>query len=63
MAGEIAPFKPGDIVVVRSGGPKMTVSQCAEDGLGKMKVWCEWFEGTKQMSGTFSPAVLKLSDN
>ena len=49
------PWKPGDKVQVKSGGPPMTVA--GEDHLGK--VICEWFVGTNQKSGTFNAAVLE----
>lgn len=49
------PWKPGDVVQVKSGGPSMTVA--GEDIVGK--VICEWFDGKRQMSGTFNAAVLR----
>ncbi len=49
-------WKPGDVVQVKSGGPAMTVA--GDDGFGR--TICEWFDGKKQMSGTFNAAVLKL---
>lgn len=55
-----APFKPGQVVVVISGGPVMTVSECAEDQFGTMTAWCTWFEKNKKMSDTFPVTVLKL---
>ncbi len=55
-----APFKPKDVVVVISGGPVMTVTQCAEDQLGVMTVWCTWFDKNKPMNGTFPAAALKI---
>jgi uncharacterized protein YodC (DUF2158 family) len=48
------PWKPGDIVGVKSGGPPMTVAR-AEMG----KVFCEWFDGKTPMNGEFTPAVLE----
>jgi uncharacterized protein YodC (DUF2158 family) len=35
-------FKIGDVVKLKSGGPKMTVSTI-KDG----EVWCTWFEDDK----------------
>lgn len=49
------PWKPGDVVQVKSGGPPMTVA--GEDQLGR--VICEWFVGTNQKTGTFNHPVLK----
>lgn len=33
-------FKPGDVVKLKSGGPKMTVAKIDNDG----SVDCEWFD-------------------
>jgi uncharacterized protein YodC (DUF2158 family) len=42
MSDEI---KKGDIVRLKSGGPKMMVDDIGEAGLGggDLRVWCEWF--------------------
>ncbi len=34
-------FKPGDVVRLRSGGPKMTVETAADEG--EDEVNCQWF--------------------
>lgn len=53
-------FNPGDVVVLKSGGPKMTVETVGNEAFGgKMKVWCVWFEDTKQKSGNFALETLK----
>ena len=49
------PWKPGDIVQLKSGGPQMTVA--GEDQLGM--VICEWFVGPNANSKSFNAAVLK----
>jgi uncharacterized protein YodC (DUF2158 family) len=49
------PWKPGDVVQVKSGGPPMTVA--GEDEIGM--VICEWFVGTNPQTKTFNAAVLK----
>jgi uncharacterized protein YodC (DUF2158 family) len=36
-------FKSGDIVQLKSGGPKMTVAMVAEDN-GSIIVHCSWFD-------------------
>ena len=55
-------FKPGDVVRLKSGGPKMTVEQVAEAAMtGKMAVWTVWFEGTKKLSSTFVPDALEIA--
>ncbi|WP_316398499.1 YodC family protein [Bradyrhizobium sp. 33ap4] len=51
-------FKAGDVVQLKSGGPRMTVSQVGEDQYGQRKVWCVWFEKTKKYEDTFEPEIL-----
>jgi len=52
-------FKPGDVVVLRSGGPSMTVECIEEDG----RVSCRWFDDQgKQAASVFSPAMLRLEE-
>lgn len=49
-------FKPGDVVVLKSGGPKMTIAFRAESG----NAWvCHWFEGATRRDGGFVPETLK----
>jgi uncharacterized protein YodC (DUF2158 family) len=55
-------FNPGDTVVLKSGGPKMTVDQVGVDGFDKPAVWCDWFEGAKKMSDSFPPSSLRRED-
>jgi uncharacterized protein YodC (DUF2158 family) len=55
MANE---FKPGDVVQMKSGGPKMTVFQIGEQ-YGETKVFCTWLDGSKKHEEAFYPAVLK----
>jgi uncharacterized protein YodC (DUF2158 family) len=52
-------FKPGDVVVLKSGGPKMTVESVGNAFGGTERVWCVWFEGIKKMDSDFSPESLK----
>jgi uncharacterized protein YodC (DUF2158 family) len=56
-------FQPGDIVQLKSGGPKMTV-QRKDDFLPRIgqeadKVECQWFVGNKLQHGSFFPESLK----
>lgn len=51
-------WKPGDVVVLKSGGPQMTVKSLWHDG----SVHCDWFDGTKLMTGHFAPESLKKPD-
>lgn len=50
-------MKPGDVVMLKSGGPQMTIAAIEGD-----KVHCEWFEGTKALSKTFSAVSLDVVD-
>ena len=43
----------GDVVRLKSGGPKMTVTEVGETMTGEMTVWCAWFVSTKQERGSF----------
>jgi uncharacterized protein YodC (DUF2158 family) len=50
-------FKTGDIVQLKSGGPKMTVSEVSElTG----DVHCQWFAGSKLSRGRFEPNAIEL---
>jgi uncharacterized protein YodC (DUF2158 family) len=46
-------FRLGSIVVLKSGGPDMTVASIGEDG-----VICVWFEGKRCTRKTFEPETL-----
>lgn len=50
-------IKAGDIVVLKSGGPNMTVKWV--DG---SECYCEWFDGKKAMGNSFTLVSLKLAD-
>lgn len=51
-------FKVGDVVVLRSGGPEMTVSDPNAYG---GQVDCQWFGGRKLEHGRFPPQSLALA--
>ncbi|WP_199027697.1 DUF2158 domain-containing protein [Ralstonia sp. ASV6] len=56
-------FQPGDVVQLKSGGPRMTVEKVGNDAMtGVEAVWCTWFEkvGSRQtvQRDTFPPATL-----
>lgn len=56
-------FKPGDVVALKSGGPKMTVTQVGIANLtGEPTVWCVWFDGVKKLEDTFPPESLKVAE-
>ena len=47
-------FQIGDVVQLKSGGPRMTVEGYEDD-----LVICVWFEKTERKSGNFREATLK----
>ncbi len=59
----MADFKKGDVVVMRSGGPKMTVADIGDySGFGtgpKDGVKCQWFDKAKSFEEVFDAEVLK----
>jgi uncharacterized protein YodC (DUF2158 family) len=53
-------FKPGDVVVLKSGGPEMTVEEI--ESSGRVKV--TWFGDKNQVqSSTFAPEMLEKSSS
>ena len=52
-----ARFKVGDVVVLKSGGPKMTVDSISPDG----GIWATWFAGAKHERAHFSVETLEAS--
>ena len=52
-------FKPGDVVSLKSGGPKMTVVELGQQN-SKLVVRCDWFAGTEVKHGTFPPDSLQI---
>lgn len=58
-------FKHGDIVVMKSGGPPMTVDKVPGDrrnnyGHETMDEYrCEWFKGATSQHGTFGEHLLE----
>lgn len=54
-------LKPGDLVVLKSGGPVMTVDTVNTDVLDDDKITgilCAWFVGNKLERARFSPGAL-----
>jgi uncharacterized protein YodC (DUF2158 family) len=51
-------MKIGDVVRLKSGGPKMTIL----GGNGKQWV-CQWFNNTGLDQGTFAEASLEIAEN
>jgi uncharacterized protein YodC (DUF2158 family) len=53
-------FKVGDIVRLRSGGPRMTVEVILPDMPGGPVVACSWFdENNQHHDRSFAPAALE----
>jgi uncharacterized protein YodC (DUF2158 family) len=52
---KIKAFAPGDIVVLKSGGPPMTIDETKSSGA----IRCQWFSGKKLEWGAFPPSSLK----
>lgn len=53
-------FKKGDTVRLKSGGPKMTVTNVGESIMsGGIVVFCVWFDGSKKFDDTFPPETLE----
>jgi len=53
----MAKFKVGDIVQLKSGGPKMTCTN-PDPSYHVGEVECKWFAGGKQQSGYFPKDAL-----
>jgi uncharacterized protein YodC (DUF2158 family) len=57
----MAELKEGDVVQLKSGGPKMTVAKIGVFGLGSTaeRADCVWFEGTKKLDSLFELSSLE----
>lgn len=55
-------FKAGDVVQLKSGGPKMTVSWIDTDVTGDPVVHCSWFDATgNEHTGNWPvPSLIKM---
>ena len=67
----MADFKIGDVVWLKSGGPKMTVSMVISDdpkhyvykagnGYENGDVACEWFDGNEKKTAWFKKATVAM---
>ncbi|CAO3453251.1 hypothetical protein [Azospirillum argentinense] len=59
-------FKPGDVVQLKSGGPKMTVQSAGESAMtGIPFAYCSWFDKAgNRKTEEFAPASLvKVGDD
>lgn len=55
----MALFKDGDVVVLKSGGPPMTVSSVKEEGRNTI-YFCVWFKGASKEYAQFVEHTLQL---
>jgi uncharacterized protein YodC (DUF2158 family) len=53
-------FNPGDIVILRSGGPKMTVSFYKGTYASDTQLVCEYFDDGKKVQVVFKEEQLDL---
>ena len=53
-------FRAGDVVQLKSGGPKMTIDGIDKYGMGAThdSANCVWFEGTKRKQAVFELITL-----
>jgi uncharacterized protein YodC (DUF2158 family) len=53
-------YNTGDVVQLKSGGPKMTVEEYSPGGIENMlHVWCSWFAGSKHERAIFPEDTLE----
>jgi len=52
-------FKVGDVVELKSGGPKMTIEVIDDYGTGHKQARCVWFDKAKREATIFEFATLK----
>ena len=61
----LAKFDAGDVVMLKSGGPYMTVSAVAMSGsvgAAEGDLSCHWFDGPVLYKGIFHPSSVKAVD-
>jgi uncharacterized protein YodC (DUF2158 family) len=51
-------IKEGEVVVLKSGGPNMTVTAVG-DNYGVLTAWCAWFDGKKPCNEIFPVTSLQ----
>ena len=52
-------FKPGDLVVLKSGGPAMTVDKVPGESYNTDYYLCKWFKGATADHGHFGEHLLQ----
>lgn len=58
MRAQPLQHQQGDVVQLKSGGPKMTIDSLFEDGMAR----CQWFAGSKLEIGVFPIISLVAAD-
>ncbi|MDF7809936.1 DUF2158 domain-containing protein [Hymenobacter sp. YC55] len=56
----MATFEPGDVVILKSGGPKMTVRELFNNG--EWAYLCYFLEGKLYLDQAIATVVLKKAD-
>ena len=51
-------FNIGDVVMLKSGGPNMTVEHIDDD---PVLIYCAWFDGKEKKQNSFPPDALGLA--
>jgi uncharacterized protein YodC (DUF2158 family) len=57
-----AELKVGDVVTLKSGGPKMTVEQIGKFSMSSTahnRAKCTWFDGTKKLDALFELVTIQ----
>jgi uncharacterized protein YodC (DUF2158 family) len=57
-------LKTGDVVRLKSGGPKMTIDSIDDYGSGNssnIRAMCIWFDGGERKEGNFPPEALETA--
>ena len=53
-------LKVGDVVKLKSGGPKMTVIEIGT-GPSAGTIWCKWFVGYEPRQNSFDAATIEIA--
>jgi uncharacterized protein YodC (DUF2158 family) len=49
----------GDVVCLKSGGPRMAATMVEKDALEVITAWCDWFEDHEQKQSNFPVTSLE----
>jgi uncharacterized protein YodC (DUF2158 family) len=55
-------IKPGNVVQLKSGGPRMTVSAVYRNSDGVPSAYCAWLDGKKAQQNSFPITSLKHAE-